>query len=96
MEIGKIQIGDAKAQGKGFGKIAFTMLLKLAFELFKYKKVVATVNVDNVSARKSYFKIGFKIIGQHALGNMTEDDIEITKEILINNIDYYDKINIEI
>ena len=95
VEIGKIQVGDKDAQGKGIGRISFVMLLKLAFEVFKVKKVIATVNVDNAPARKSYFRIGFKIVGQHQIDNGFEDEIEIDKETLIQNNEIYDEIQID-
>lgn len=94
VEIGKIQVGDKDAQGKGIGRISFVMLLKLAFEVFKVKKVIATVNVDNIPARKSYFRIGFKIVGQHKLDFGIEDEIEIDKDTLIKNNEIYHKIQI--
>ena len=95
VEIGKIQVGDKDAQGKGIGRISFVMLLKLAFESFNMNKVVATVNVDNAPARKSYFRIGFKIVGQHKVDWGFEDEIEIDNQILIKNNEFYDEIQIK-
>lgn len=94
VEIGKIQIGDNDARGQGIGRISFVMLLKLAFEMFGVKKVIATVNINNIPARKSYFKIGFKIVGQHKLDDTFEDDIEIDKDMVVKNNPFYDKIQI--
>lgn len=94
VEIGKIQIGDKLAQGKGIGRIAFVMLMKLAFDKFGVKKVVATVNVDNVPARKSYFRIGFKIAGQTTIGTAVEDEIEVDKQTVVLNNNFYNEIQI--
>ena len=94
-EIGKIQVGDKEAQGKGIGRTAFVMLLKLAFEKFGLEKVIATVNVNNIPARKSYFKIGFKVIGQKYIDTVGDEDvIEINKDVLISNNEIYNDIEI--
>lgn len=95
VEIGKILIGDERVKGFGYGRISFVMLMKYAFEILKVQKVIATVNINNIPARKSYFRIGFEITGQKYIENAgTEDVIEIDKETLIKNNDIYNDIEI--
>lgn len=93
VEIGKILIGEEKAKGFGYGRKSFVMLLKYAFEKLGKEKVIATVNTENMSARKSYFRIGFEIVGKKEWDNgLIEDVIEINQDILIKNNNFYNEI----
>lgn len=95
-DFGKIMIGDERAHGKGYGRIAMVMALKAAFEIFKIKKIVAEVHQENVTARTNDLRIGFSIIGkkESSVGGF-EDIIEIDKERCSKTNDYYDKILLE-
>ena len=79
-EVGKIQIGDARAHGKGIGRTALVMITELGFKSFGVKKIVAGVNQCNIASHSNFMKVGFKIIGTHpsvsSFGG-TEDEIEI-------------------
>ena len=79
-EVGKIQIGDARAHGKGIGRTALVMITELGFKSFGLKKIVAGVNQCNIASHSNFMKVGFKIIGTHpsvsSFGG-TEDEIEI-------------------
>ncbi|MBR1444127.1 MAG: GNAT family N-acetyltransferase [Firmicutes bacterium] len=93
-EIGKIQIGDLEAHGKGIGRCSFVMAMKIAVEKLNIKNFVAEVHRDNIAARTNYFKIGFRIIGEQlSVAGGIEDKIEITAEEL-RNINYYNNIKI--
>ncbi len=93
-EIGKIQIGDPDAHGKGIGRYSFVMAMKIAVELLGIKKIIAEVHRDNIAARTNYFKIGFRIVGeQPSVAGGIEDKLEITAEEL-HNIDYYNDVKI--
>ena len=79
-EVGKIQIGDVRAHGKGIGRTALVMILELGFKVFGLKKIVAGVNQCNVASHSNFMKIGFRITGTHksisSFGGV-EDEIEI-------------------
>ncbi len=79
-EVGKIQIGDVRAHGKGIGRTALVMITELGFKSFGLKKIVAGVNQCNIASHSNFMKVGFKIIGTHpsvsSFGG-TEDEIEI-------------------
>lgn len=91
-EIGKIQIGDPEAHGKGIGRYSFVMAMKIAVEMLHMEKIIAEVHRDNIAARTNYFKIGFRIVGeQPSVAGGMEDKLEITAEE-IRNIDYYHEI----
>ena len=82
-EIGKIQIGDKEARGNGYSGIAFVMAMKIGFNLLKVKKIHASVHQENYAAYKNYSKIGMYLTGSHpSVVGGTEDEIEITEEIL--------------
>lgn len=84
-EVGKIQIGDNRAHGRGIGRIALVMAMELAFKSLKLTKIVAGVNQSNVAAHSNDMKIGFKIVGAHpsvsSFGGL-EDEIEIDLKTL--------------
>lgn len=79
-EVGKIQIGDVRAHGKGIGRTALVMITELGFKSFGLKKIVAGVNQCNIASHSNFMKIGFKITGTHpsvsSFGGV-EDEIEI-------------------
>lgn len=64
-EIGKIQIGDEEAHGKGIGRISFVLAMLIGFQKFGLKEIIASVNPENIPAYKNYIRIGFEIVGQH-------------------------------
>ena len=92
-EIGKILIGNNQAKGFGYGRISFAMLMTYAFEKLNLKKIVATVNKNNIPARKSYFRLGFKVVGETITdGAGVEDVIEIDRKTFAANNAFYNEI----
>lgn len=55
-------IGEEDALGKGYGTQAADLILKYAFERLKLKSVFLRVFADNIRARKSYERAGFKLL----------------------------------
>lgn len=82
-EIGKIQIGDQGAHGKGIGRISLVIAMKIGFELIGLDEIYASVHQENVAARTNDLRIGFKIVGNHpsCVGGL-EDELVIHKEEL--------------
>lgn len=94
-EIGKIQIGDKAAHGKGIGRKTLVMAMKIAFQKLGMEKIVASVHPNNVQAYHNDMKIGFRVVGEipsvvggeELLLEMLEDDVRK------NNL-YYDQIKV--
>lgn len=63
-EIGKIQIGEKEVRGKGIGKKSLVMLMKFGFETLMLKRIIATVNKDNIAAMINHVAVGFRITGE--------------------------------
>lgn len=57
-----IFIGEDDAVGKGYGTCAARLALDYAFKELKLKYIFLRVFEDNIGARKSYEKAGFRII----------------------------------
>ena len=76
-EIGKLQIGDDEAIGKGLGKKSVALCMQIAFKELKINKLILSVNRENIVARSIYFKLGFcsidSIKSNSAIGGI--DDI---------------------
>lgn len=89
-EIGKIVVGASEAHGKGVGRKAFALAMKIAFFYLKVNKVVCSVHQKNIAARKIYLKLGFEVVGVHPFGEGgLEEEMEITKErFKLYNPDY--------
>jgi len=70
-----IFIGEEKYWGKGVGKIATSLILKIAFNKLSLKKVKLRVKENNKRAINVYTKLGFQIVSK------SEDIIfmEVTK-----------------
>lgn len=92
-EIGRIQVGDPKAHGRGIGEKSFVMALLIGFQRLGLKKITASVHQENIAAHKTYIKIGFRITGHHAapMGGI-EDEIEIDENRLMEVNKYISKI----
>lgn len=60
-EFGRIIIGDHSFRGKSFGTIATKLLIDFAFETLNLTTVFLHVFKTNISAIKTYEKVGFKI-----------------------------------
>ena len=94
-EIGKIQIGDTRAHGKGIGRRTLVMAMKIAYQKLNIQKIVASVHPDNVQAYHNDMKIGFQVVGEipsiaggsELLLEMYEDDARKTNA-------YYDQIEL--
>ncbi len=57
-----IFIGEDDAVGKGYGTIAAKLALSYAFEELKLNYIFLRVFEDNMAARRSYEKAGFRLI----------------------------------
>lgn len=94
-EIGRIQIGDSAANGRGIGRKALAMLLWLAFDRLGLPKVTGNVSPYNVAAHKIDMDIGFVIVGQHPMPDGgCEDEIEITLARLLEACPHVSEVRI--
>lgn len=92
-EVGKIQIGDNEANGRGIGRKSLVMAMWIGFQKLGLKKIVGAVHPDNISAYKNDIKIGFQVVGKHPAPNGGfEDEIEIDAEKLSQINEYAPKI----
>jgi diamine N-acetyltransferase len=62
-ELG-IYIGDSNTRGKGIGKKALELIIKLGFKELKLNKIYLKVNSKNENAIKLYLNTGFIIEGK--------------------------------
>ncbi|MCI9532446.1 MAG: GNAT family N-acetyltransferase [Lachnospiraceae bacterium] len=60
-EIG-IKICDFSKQGKGYGKIYLSMLIRCLFSKYGYKKIILDTNLNNTRAQHVYETLGFRKI----------------------------------
>ena len=92
-EIGRIQIGDMEARGKGIGGKSFVLAMQIGFRQLGLEKITASVHRENAAAYKSYMKIGFCVTGSHPapMGGI-EDEIEINETMLAKANCYTDEI----
>ncbi|MBQ9347804.1 MAG: GNAT family N-acetyltransferase [Oscillibacter sp.] len=89
-EIGKIQIGDSNAHGKGYGRKALVMAAKIAFWELGMKKITACVHQENFPSHTNFTRIGFQIVGQQdSAAGGTEDLMEITESAARSNPLYF-------
>lgn len=93
-EIGKIQIGDKEANGRGIGRKSMVMALWIGFQKLGLKEVFGAVNPKNIPAYKNDRTIGFEVIGQHSCQEGIEEEIQIDEEKLQSANDYLNKIEI--
>lgn len=94
-EIGKIQIGDKDAHGRGIGKKALVMAMKVGFQKLGITKFVGEVHQENVTARTNDKKIGFKFVGtQPSVAGGTEDLIEANEKDIASVNNYYEEITL--
>lgn len=92
-EVGKIQIGDAEANGRGIGRKSLVMAMWIAFKKLGIEKIVGAVHQENIAAHKNDMIIGFKIVGKHpAHVGGYEDEIEINESALSEANKYTDQI----
>ncbi len=94
-EIGKIQIGDIDAHGKGIGRKTLVMAMKIAFKKLGILKIVASVHPDNIQAYKNDMAIGFRVVGEiPSVAGGNELLLEMTEEDARKTNIYYDEINV--
>lgn len=93
-EIGKIQIGDTQANGKGIGRVSLVMAMLIGFQKLGLNKIIASVNPENVSAYKNDIKIGFEICGQHDFMNGIEYELFMNYEKLSKTNEYLSEIKV--
>lgn len=55
-----IFIGEREALGKGYGTEAARLMVAYGFEVLKLHKIMLRVLADNIGARRSYEKAGFR------------------------------------
>lgn len=82
-EVGKIQIGDREANGRGIGRKSLVMAMWIGFKKLELEKIVGAVHRENIAAHKNDMKIGFLVVGEHEapMGGV-EDEIEIDEKRL--------------
>lgn len=94
-EIGKIQIGDTAAHGKGIGKYILVMAMKIAFNELNMCKIISKVSPYNIPAYTNDMKVGFRVVGSHTTDTgIVEDDIELTENELKKANVYYNQIEL--
>ena len=94
-EIGKIQIGDPAAHGKGIGRKTLVMAMKIAFQKLGITKIVASVHPDNVQAYHNDMKIGFRVVGETpSVAGGNELLLEMFEEDARSKNSYYDQIDV--
>ena len=88
-EVGKIQIGDSEANGRGIGRKSLVMAMWIAFRRLGLEKIVGAVHRENIAAHRNDIKIGFFIVGEHeaCMGGI-EDEIEID-ETRLSDVNSY-------
>lgn len=96
-EVGRIQIGDIDAHGRGLGRTSLIGAIKVAFRCLDIEKIEASVHKDNVQAHTNDMKIGFRIVGEiDSVVGGKEDLIEMFEEDARRANAYYDDIRISI
>lgn len=83
-ELGKIQIGDEEAHGRGLGKVSKVMAMLIGFRKLGLEKIVGAVHRENIAAHRNDMQIGFYIVGAHdaPMGGV-EDEMEMVESRLI-------------
>lgn len=94
-EIGKIQVGDPEAHGKGIGRLATVLAMWIGFRELGLKKIIASVHQENIPAHRNDMKMGFRIVGSHPshVGGF-EDEIEIDEARLIEVNPYVSEVRL--
>jgi RimJ/RimL family protein N-acetyltransferase len=85
-EVGKIQVGDKEAHGKGIARKAMALAMYTGFKEFHLNKIIAAVHERNIAAYKSYMDIGFLVVGKHkspAICGGFDLDIEMDEKTLL-------------
>lgn len=78
---------DVREQGKGFAKLALTMLPGFVQQHFPYiDEIVLAVNVGNEVAQALYTKVGFIDYGERRQG--PKGELIVMSYLLIGGIDY--------
>ena len=94
-EIGKIQIGDKEAHGRGIGRKALVMAMKAGFQKLGIKKFVGAVHQENIPARTNDKKIGFRFVGEQTFAaGGKEDLLEAVEEDISKANSYYPDITL--
>ena len=92
-EIGKIQIGDSAAHGKGIGRKTLVMAMKIAFQKLGITKILASVHPDNIQAYHNDMKVGFRVVGETtSVVGGNELLLEMYEEDARSKNPYYDQI----
>ena len=92
-EIGKIQIGDSAAHGRGIGRKSLVMAMKIAFQKLGITKILASVHPDNVQAYHNDMQVGFRVVGETpSIVGGNELLLDMVEEDARSNNPYYDHI----
>ena len=93
--IGKIMIGDPRGHGKGIGRTALVMTMKMGFRFLKLTKILGSVHPDNIQAYTNDMRVGFRVVGECISAvSGKEHLIEITEEDALKTNKYYNEIMI--
>lgn len=96
-EIGKIQIGDPEAGGRGLGRISLVMAMWIGFKKLGLNKIIGAVHQENISAHKNDMRVGFRIVGTHpAIVGGIEDELEIDEKRLCEVNTYVNEIELDV
>lgn len=63
-ELG-IYIGEKKEWGKGYASTACKLIQEYAFSNLNLKKIKLKVVEENISAKKMYMKLGYRLVGTY-------------------------------
>ena len=92
-EIGKIQIGDSEAHGRGIGKKALAVAMKIGFEKMGLSIFDISINQNNVPSYNNAVAIGFKKVDTKESDLLGKEDVfEIDYRTLKDANDYIDRI----
>lgn len=80
-EIGRIIVGDKDARGRKIGYHSFLLAMYIGFEKLGIEKYLLDVHEDNIPAKISYSRVGFRAKGKHPFVNGGfEIEMEMCKE----------------
>ena len=86
--LGRILIGKIENRGKGYGKLITEKLLNYGFENFDREKAELNVFDWNISALKTYEKVGFKINPNQKLERQINGKIWTAINMTISKSEY--------
>lgn len=96
-EIGKIQVGDPEASGRGIGRLSFVLAMWIGFRKLGLKKIICSVHQKNIPSHTNIMRVGFSITGTHpsVVGGI-EDECEIDEVRLCEANAYIPEIELDV